>query len=89
MGEDGHYTHGDGDWPSQHEPACFVWYSDKYASYYPEKISSLKANKDKKYNTSFLFHSILDAADVTSSYINSKEDIFKKVSSFHSIDYSE
>ena len=77
MGEDGHYTHGDGDWTSQHEPACFVWYSDKYASYYPEKISRLKANKDKKYNTSFLFHSILDAADVTSSYINSKEDIFK------------
>lgn len=77
MGEDGHYTHGDGDWPAQHYPGCFVWYSDKYLTAYPKKIEALKENKNKKYNTSFLFHSILDAADIQSSYINQLENIFR------------
>lgn len=77
MGEDGHYTHGDGDWPAQHYPGCFVWYSDKYKSLYPEKITHLYQNKDKEYNTSFLFHSILDAADIQYSDLNYDEDIFR------------
>ena len=77
MGEDGHYVHGDGDWPAQHYPGCFVWYSDKYREAYPEKIEALKQNKDKEYNSSFLFHSILDACDIKTSYINQKEDIFR------------
>lgn len=77
MGEDGHYTHGDGDWPAQHYPGCFIWYSDKYKLLYPEKIANLEKNRDKEYNTSFLFHSILDAADIQYSYLNDDEDIFK------------
>ena len=77
MGENGHYAHGDGDWPAQHYPACFVWYSDKYQASYPDKIEAMKRNKDKNYNTSFLFHSILDASDIESSYINQTENIFR------------
>ena len=77
MGEDGHYTHGDGDWPAQHYPACFVWYSDKYQVAYPDKIDALKRNKDKEYNTSFLFHSILDACDIRTSFIKQSENIFR------------
>ena len=77
MGEDGHYAHGDGDWPAQHNPGCFVWYSDKYQASFPDKIEALKRNKDKNYNTSFLFHSILDASDIKSSYINQAENIFR------------
>ena len=77
LGEDGHYTHGDGDWPAQHYPGCFVWYSDRFKSLYPEKISHLEQNKDKDYNTSFLFYSILDAADIVSSYLNHPENIFR------------
>ena len=77
LGEDGHYTHGDGDWPTQHQPGCFVWYSDQYQQKYPEKIKALKRNKEKLYNTSFLFHSILTAADVESVYINKSENIFQ------------
>jgi len=42
LGEDGHYTHGDGDWPAQHYPGCFVWYSDQFKSLYPEKIKCLE-----------------------------------------------
>ena len=44
---------------------------------YPKKIEALKENKNKKYNTSFLFHSILDAADIQSNYINQLENIFR------------
>lgn len=77
LGEDGHYTHGDGDWPAQHYPGCFVWYSDQFKSLYPEKIKCLEQNKDKEYNTSFLFYSILDAADIESGYLNHPENIFR------------
>jgi peptidoglycan hydrolase CwlO-like protein len=41
------------------------------------KIANLEKNRDKEYNTSFLFHSILDAADIQYSYLNDDEDIFK------------
>lgn len=77
LGEDGHYTHGDGDWPAQHYPGGFVWYSDKFKSLYPDKISHLEQNKDKAYNTSFLFYSILDAGDIYSSFLNHPENIFR------------
>lgn len=77
LGENGHYTHGDGDWPAQHYPGCFIWYSDTYKLKYPKKIENLEKNKNKKYNTSFLFHSILDAGDIQTVYLNDKEDIFK------------
>jgi len=77
LGEDGHYSHGDGDWPAQHYPGCFVWYSDKYKSLYPEKIERLEQNKEKEYNSSFLFPSILDAADIESNFLNHHENIFR------------
>jgi len=76
LGEDGHYTHGDGDWPAQHYPGCFIWYSNLYQEKYPEKIDNLRKNSHQKYNTSFLFHSILDAADIQTPCLNENEDIF-------------
>lgn len=69
LGEEGYYTHGV-DRPILHRPACFVWYSSSYAESYPEKVRNLKANKDKFYRTDFVFHTVLDAADVRSEYLN-------------------
>ena len=75
LGENGEYWHGK-DKLEQRSAACFVWYSDEYAQRYPEKVNALKANKDRQWKTDFLFHSILDAADVESAYMEPALDIF-------------
>lgn len=77
MGEDGHFIHGSVDNEPQHLPGCFIWYSDEYARRYPQKVKSLRSNKDKRYKSYFLFHSILDAADIKSGYINDSMNIFR------------
>jgi len=43
----------------------FVWSSPKYQEIYPQKWNNVKENKDKKLSASILFHSMLDAADIT------------------------
>ena len=63
LGEDGEYLHAN-DAAGVHNPACIVWYSDKYAAANPEKIKALIANKDKRYRTDYLFYSILYAAGI-------------------------
>ena len=77
MGEDGHFIHGSVDNEPQHLPGCFIWYSDEYARRYPQKVKALRSNKDKRYKSYFLFHSILDAADIKSGYINNSMNIFR------------
>ena len=77
MGEDGHFIHGSVDNEPQHLPGCFIWYSDEYARRYPLKVKALRSNKDKRYKSYFLFHSILDAADIKSGYINNSMNIFR------------
>lgn len=75
LGENGYFTHGV-DRPELHRPACFVWYSDEFALRYPQKIEALKLHKDKRLKSYILFHSILDAADIKSRYIEPQRDIF-------------
>lgn len=76
LGEDGYYLHG-ADRPELHYPAAFVWYSDKYAQSFPELIENLKANSNKSYRSDYLFHSIIDAADITAEYIEPQLSIFR------------
>ena len=77
MGEGGHFIHGSVDNEPQHLPGCFIWYSDEFARRYPQKVRSLRSNKDKRYKSYFLFHSILDAADIKSDFINNSINIFR------------
>ena len=77
MGEDGHFIHGSVDNEPQHLPGCFIWYSDEYSRRYSQKVKALRSNKDKRYKSYFLFHSILDAADIKSGYINNSMNIFR------------
>lgn len=76
LGEDGYYLHGT-DRPELHHPAAFVWYSDKYAQSYPELIENLKKNSEKRYRSDYLFHSIIDAADITTEYKDPQLSIFR------------
>lgn len=75
LGEDGYLTHGV-DRPEQHYPACFIWYSDKYAYSYPDKVKELKKNKNKKYYSYMVFPSILSAANIQTPYIDESLNIF-------------
>ncbi len=76
LGEDGYYLHGT-DRPELHYPAAFVWYSDKYAQAFPDLIENLKKNSDRRYRSDYLFHSIIDAADITTEYKNPQLSIFR------------
>ena len=76
LGEDGYYLHGT-DRPELHHPAAFVWYSDKYVQSYPELIENLKKNSERRYRSDYLFHSIIDAADITTEYKDPQLSIFR------------
>ncbi len=77
LGEDGYYLHGT-DRPELHHPAAFVWYSDKYEESFPDMINNLKANSDKRYRSDYLFHSIIDAADITTEYNVPQLSVFRQ-----------
>lgn len=75
LGENGNWLHAsDGD--ELKNPAAFVWCSDQYIERYPEKFQALKLNKDNRYHTDFLFHSILSSASIPSKVIEKELDIF-------------
>jgi len=77
LGEDGNWLHATGAEETKH-PACLVWYSDRYAHIYPEKVQALHENAQRRYLTDFMFHSVLSAAQL---YIPAVEglDIFQSV----------
>lgn len=75
LGEDGHYWHG-ADLPQEMRPACFVWYSNRYAEAYPEKIAALKANSTNNYGDEMLFHSLLGGAGIRSGVLLDSLNIF-------------
>ena len=78
LGEDGNWLHAN-DCYSIKNPACIVWYSDRYLNRNMSKIKALEANKNKFYRTDFLYHSILSAANIPTSLIVPELDIFTVV----------
>ena len=76
LGENGIFCHAE-DSEALHYPGCWVWMSDKYRATHADKWKALNYNRKKWYNSAFLFHSILDAGDITTGYINGKYDIFR------------
>lgn len=77
LGEEGYFTHGV-DRPELHYPACLIWYSPMYEKSFSDKVKILKDNCKKHYRTDFLFHSILDAADIQTIYKDKSFSIFNK-----------
>lgn len=75
LGEEGHYLHA-GDYPPLHNPACFVYCSPRYTALHADKINTLKENRTKRFRTDFLFHTILDAADIESKYLDRSFSLF-------------
>lgn len=49
--------------PEYHVP-LYVWYSEEYKQKYPEKVAAMYSNKSVKQNTSVVFYSLLDLANI-------------------------
>ncbi|HOK51091.1 MAG TPA: sulfatase-like hydrolase/transferase [Bacteroidales bacterium] len=77
LGEEGKWIHAQ-DTKYEKNPACFVWFSDRYRMAYPDKVEAAESNKNKHFRSDFLFHSVLDAADITTPYRQDKLSILKK-----------
>lgn len=76
LGEDGSWLHASNN-PALRNPACIIWCSDSYITKHPNKFAALQANKEKRYRTDFLFHSILSAGSVPSTVIEKQYNIFE------------
>ncbi len=75
LGEEGRYFHANDGIECKHV-ACMIWYSDKYAQIFPEKVDALHRNYTKSYKTDFLFYSLLSAAGISPVENNEKLDLF-------------
>ena len=76
LGENNKFLHGN-DENGCKNPACIIWFSDAYADAYPDKIKALVANKDKRYQTDYVFYSILYAAGIEAEGDIPEMNIFK------------
>lgn len=75
LGENGNYLHGD-DYEELHPTACFVWYSSEFARRYPEKTAALRNNAGRPMLTDVMFHSVLDAASISTQVLDPSQSIF-------------
>ena len=76
LGENGIYGHGV-DAEALHYPGCWIWMSDLYRKKHPDKWRNLEKNSMKHYNSAFLFHTMLDAGTISTSYIDPKYDLLR------------
>lgn len=76
LGENGNWLHAAGAEETKY-PAALVWYSDKYAQTFPDKVVALKNNQTKRYRTDYLFYSLLSAAGMEATGNSPAFDIFR------------
>lgn len=74
LGENGKWLHAQNT-EFEKNPACFIWFSDWYKKEYPEKVNHSLKNQFSKIRTDFLFHTILEAAEIESSVRDSSFSI--------------
>ncbi len=79
LGENGKYLHGE-ETEELHWPAAFIWYSDKYKATYGDKIAGLESRRDSLHFTDYVFHTVLDAADVTTEVMDCNRSLLRPLS---------
>lgn len=77
LGEEDMWLHANEALPV-HNPACIIWISDLYKKDYPEVMDILTKNAKERWDAAFLFHSILDAAQIITPYLDKNHSIFRK-----------
>ena len=69
--------------PKSHVEIPFiVWLSNKYRRTNPEKLKSIKNNKDAPFVTDNLFHCLMDLSNIKSPYLKPEKSIFNKYFDF-------
>lgn len=76
LGEDGVWLHA-AESPYTHSAACFVWMSAAYKEKYPAKYKQAHSNTLKRFRTDYLWHTLLDAAEISSEYRNDTLSLFR------------
>lgn len=66
LGEHGEYLHVNG-YDETRNPACLIWCSEQFAELFPEKVAAIRQNHLDKGNTDQIFHTVIDAADITTA----------------------
>ena len=74
LGENGKVTHNDPT-PQTKNPACLIWYSEEYARLNPDKIAALRRKAPAYHPNEFLFHTILDAATLTTPLLQPQKSL--------------
>lgn len=74
LGEYGMFGQGSEVWFVR-TPACFIWYSDKFAEENPKLIARLKENKEKQVSHEYLFGTMLSLGGIKSSLIPPQRDL--------------
>ncbi|MDR2683924.1 MAG: phosphoethanolamine transferase, partial [Prevotellaceae bacterium] len=75
LGENGVWLHAN-NVEGAHKPACMVWLSEKYKADNTQRYKTLKQNAQKHYRTDFVFHTILESANIESEVINKEMSLF-------------
>jgi glucan phosphoethanolaminetransferase (alkaline phosphatase superfamily) len=75
FGEDGKWLHAN-DMPAEQNPAAFVLLSEKYKKRNPDKVESLRQNREKHIDTAFLFHTILEGSNIVTPYLDKSLSLF-------------
>ena len=76
LGEDGVWLHA-AESPYTHSAACFLWMSPVYKAKYPAKYEQARGNALKRFRTDYLWHTMLDAAEISSEYRNDTFSLFR------------
>ena len=82
LGEEGKWIHAQ-QTKYEKNPACMVWFSEKYKEKFPEKVKAAVLNKDKRFRSDFLFHTILDAGEIETPVYVEQLDLFKTSKNLH------
>lgn len=75
LGEEGKWLHAQ-NVESIKNPAMLVWYSNKFKEKYPSEVQALLKNRNHKFTTDILYHSLLDIIDANKIEYKLSESIF-------------
>ena len=75
LGEDNKWLHANGT-KYEKNPAFIIWFSPKYISTNIKLKIAADKNKNKRFGTETVFHSLLESALITNEYIDTTRTIF-------------
>ena len=77
LGEQGQWLHAS-ESEKAHRPAALIWASASYQTRYHEQWHALLQNAKKPLSTDYLYHTILDAAAISTPYLDAEQSIMRR-----------